>query len=414
MKYSSQFFARRLACSGLCTLLTVPLAQAAAAELGASEASLIEYAEANSPDLAAARLDYQAAQARAEASGRLPDPEVEIELRDISQATRSTRYIFRQALPFPGKRALERRIAATDISRNAALRDSAGRTLRQRIRENYARYWYAVRATEVLQARESLLASMESLARSRYRAGLAPQQDLLRAAIERNEAARQRLPLETQQLQAVAVLNAALGRPPDAALAKPQEPPHDSSLPDLATLQHRLGESHPAILAEQATAESAKLTAEQVRRGRYPDFMLGVAPIQTGGSFDAWDVMLGFTLPLQRSRRHAEERAALFTQKAATARRDALQSELAGALADDWAQHRAALRQAAQLRDTLLPLADTNYRSALANYGQGRADLATVLAALAQQSSLQLDLIASQLEARLRALDIEALAGDLS
>ncbi len=414
MKYSSQFLARRLACSGLCTLLTLALAQAAAAELGASEASLIEYAEANSPELAAARLDYQAAQARAEASGRLPDPEVEIELRDISQDTRSTRYIFRQALPFPGKRALAKRIAATDISRNAALRDSAGRTLRQRIRENYARYWFAVRATEVLQARESLLASMESLAQSRYRAGLAPQQDLLKAAIERNEASRQRLPLETQQLQAIAVLNAALGRPSGAALAKPQEPPHDSSLPDLATLQHRLGESHPAILAEQATAESAKLTAEQVRRGRYPDFMLGVAPIQTGGSFDAWDVMLGFTLPLQRSRRHAEERAALFTQKAATARRDALQSDLAGALADDWAQHRAALRQAAQLRDTLLPLADANYRSALANYGQGRADLATVLAALAQQSSLQLDLIASQLEARLRALDIEALAGDPS
>jgi outer membrane protein TolC len=266
----------------------------------------------------------------------------------------------------------------------------------------------------VLQARESLLASMESLAQSRYRAGRAPQQDLLKTAIERNEASRQRLPLETQQLQAIAVLNAALGRPPDAALAKPQQPPDDSSLPDLATLQRRLSESHPALLAEQATAESARLTAAQVHRNRYPDFMLGVAPIQTDGSVDAWDVMLGFTLPLQRSRRHAEERAALFTQKAATARRDALQSELAGALADDWAQHRAALRQAAQLRDTLLPLADANYRSALANYGQGRTDLATVLAALAQQSSLQLDLIASQLEARLRALDIEALAGDPS
>lgn len=414
MKNSSRCIVQRLACASLCTLLTLPLAQAAGDELGASEASLIEYAEANSPGLAAARLDYQASQARAEASGRLPDPNLEIELRDLSQDTQSTRYIFRQALPFPGKRALEKRIAATDVSRNAALRDGAGRTLRQRIRENYARYWYAVRATEVLQARESLLASMESLAQSRYRSGFAPQQDLLKAAIERNEAARQRLPQETQQLQAIAMLNAALGRPPDAPLARPQEPPGETALPDLATLQRRLGESHPALLAEQATAESARLTADQVHRSRYPDFMLGVAPIQTGGSFDAWDVMLGFTLPLQRSRRHAEERAALFTQKAATARRDALQSDLAGALADSWAQRQAALRQAAQLRDTLLPLAETNYRSALANYGQGRADLATVLEALGQQSNLQLDLIAAQLEAQLRALDIAALAGDPS
>ncbi len=414
MKYSLRCVVPALARASLCTLLTLPLAQAAAAELGASEASLIEYAEANSPELAAARLEYQASQARAEASGRLPDPEVEVELRDIAQDAGSTRYIFRQTLPFPGKRALERRIAATDVSRNAALRDGAGRTLRQRIRENYARYWYAVRATEVLQARESLLASMESLAQSRYRAGLAPQQDLLKSAIERNEALRQRLPLETQQLQAIATLNAALGRPPDAALARPQEPPNDVSVPDLATLQQHLSESHPAILAEQATADSAKLTAEQVRRGRYPDFRLGIAPIQTGGSFETWDVMLGFTLPLQRSRRHAAEQAALFTQKAAAARRDALQSDLAGALAGHWAQRQAALRQTAQLRDMLLPLAVANYRSALANYGQGRTDLATVLAALVQQSSLQFDLIASQLEARLRALAIAALAGDPS
>jgi outer membrane protein TolC len=414
MKYSSRSVAQRLACASLCTIIILPLAQAADAELGASETSLLEYAEANSPELAAARLEYQATQARAEASGRLPDPEVEIELRDIPQDAASTRYIFRQALPFPGKRALEKRIAATAVTRNAALRDSAGRALRQRIRENYARYWFSVRASEVLQARESILASVESLAQSRYRAGLASQQDLLKAAIAHNAALRQNLPLETQQFQAIAMLNAALGRSPDAALAMPQDPPSETALPDLATLQRRLSESHPALVAEQASVESAKLTTLQVRRSRYPDFMLGVAPIQMGGSFDTWDVMFGFTLPLQRSRRHAEERAALFSEHAAAARRDALLVDLAGALASSWAQYRAALRQAAQLRDPLLPLADTNYRSALANYGQGRADLATVLEALGQQSDLQLELLAAQLAARLRALDIAALAGDLS
>jgi cobalt-zinc-cadmium efflux system outer membrane protein len=422
MNNSSRLIVQHLACAGLCTLLTLPTAKAAGDDPGASEASLIEYAEANSAELAAARLDYQASQARAEASGRLPDPEVEIELRDIPrerfsllpQDAGSTRYLFRQALPFPGKRALDRSIAAADVSRSGSLRDGAGRALRQRIRENYARYWYAIRADGVLQELERDLSAVESLAQSRYRAGVAAQQDLLRAAIERNEVSRQRLPLTAQRQQAIAMLNTALGRPPEATLAAPQQPPGDSALPDLATLQRRLSDSHPALVAEQSSVEAARLTAQRVRRDRYPDFTLGVAPIQMGRSLDAWDVMLGFTLPLQRSRRHAEERAAGFAEKAAAARRDALQTALGGALADNWARHQAALRETGQLRDALLPLADANYRSALANYAQPGSDLATVLDALRQKYRLQLDLLAAHLELRLRALEIEALAGEPS
>jgi outer membrane protein TolC len=124
--------------------------------------------------------------------------------------------------------------------------------------------------------------------------------------------------------------------------------------------------------------------------------------------------MLGFTLPLQRSRRHAEERAADFAQKAAAARRDAMAAELAAALADSWTRHRVAERQRSLLHETLLPLSETNYRSALAGYSNGRGEFATVLEALHQRTSLQLDLLATELDLRLRALEIESLAGDES
>jgi outer membrane protein TolC len=124
--------------------------------------------------------------------------------------------------------------------------------------------------------------------------------------------------------------------------------------------------------------------------------------------------MFSFNLPLQGTRRHAEERAADLSRRAASARRDAMETELAGALADSWTQHQLALRQSTLLQDGLLPLAEANFRSALTSYGLGRSELATVLDALRQQNNLQMDLLASQLEARLRALDIEALTGDES
>jgi outer membrane protein TolC len=332
----------------------------------------------------------------------------------LPQDAGSTRYLFKQTLPFAGKRLLERRIAGSEADRAAALRDGARRSLHQRIRENYARYWYAGRALERLGDLESQLATLEALAQARYRGGLGSQQDVLKANIERTQALRQRLQLETQQNQAIAQLNAALGRPAEAALDAPQLAPPQASFANLGALQRQLLDTHPMLQAEAAAVAAANLASQRVRRNRLPDLVLGVAPIQSGSALESWDVMLGFTLPLQRGRRHAEERAADLTARAAVARRDAAAAQLGGTLADSWAQRQSALRQLALLRDTLLPIATANCQAAQAAYRLGRVDLGAVFDALRQTNELQQDLLAAQLELRLRTLDIEALSGENS
>jgi outer membrane protein TolC len=390
-----------------------------ASELGASEGSLLAYAEAHSPELAAMSFERDAAEARAASAGRFDDPMFELELQDIDSdsfslspsAAGSTRYLVSQSLPFWGKRGLRREVARSEALRASKLRDDAALTLRLRIGERYAQLWYATRTLETLDELSQTLQALEALAQARYASGLVPQQDAIKVAVERTELARRRLDLEGLQARSAASVNALLARPVDAALATPRAPPPVRRVDDLATLQTRLRDVHPALAAQHASEQSAALTERLVRRNRYPDFVLGVAPIQMDRSLEAWDVMLGFNLPLQRGRRRAEEREAQLMHRAAEARTAALTTELTGMLGEAWAQWRSAQRQTGLLRDTLLPLAEASYRSALESYQVAAVDFTTLLEALRQRTASRLDLLEAELEMRMRALEIERLAG---
>ncbi|MGB8328409.1 MAG: TolC family protein [Steroidobacteraceae bacterium] len=419
MNYLERSWPTRLVAGWLLCAWLAPLSAGEPEALGASEASLLDYAESHSPQLAVMALEYEAARARADAVGRFEDPTVEIELRDIERnafslspsAAGSTRYLVSQSLPFFGKRDLEQRIARSEAERAGALRIDTRRDVRQRIGAAYASYWSAGRSLQVLSELAQTLDALEALARARYASGLAPQQDVLKAAVERSELARRRSTFEAMQLESSAAINAALARAPDAALAPPRSPPPAATLPSLEELHQRLRSEHPALAAERATVDSARLSEQLIHRGRYPDLTLGVAPIQRGSALEAWDVMLGFTLPLQVGRRRAQERAAHFTQLAAEARRNALETDLAGSLGASWARWQAAEHQRKLLRDTLLPLAQANYRSAVASYQLGSVDFTTLLEALREWRGSELDLIEMELDARLGVLQIERLAG---
>jgi outer membrane protein TolC len=140
--------------------------------------------------------------------------------------------------------------------------------------------------------------------------------------------------------------------------------------------------------------------------------VLGVAPIQMGNALEAWDLMLSVSLPLQWGRRHAEEREAQLMSNAATLRRAALGTELAGEVGGEWTQWRNASRQAQILDGTLLPQTEANYLSALGSYKLGEVDFGTLLEALRQWTTSRLELIDLQLDTQMRATRIARLTGE--
>lgn len=379
--------------------------------LGADLPGLLAHAEQHNPELHALALEHEAATARADAAGALEDPALEIEQRDVNEMS-STRLLVTQTLPLWGKRSLRSSAARSDAASAGFERDDRRAELRLGITESYARYWHAARSLGLIDELDGTLRALEELAHARYAASLAPQADAIKATVERTELARRRIAYEAQRESSAAALNAALGRPIEAPLAAPREPPPSPAIAPLGQLASRLVAQHPAIAARRATAQGAELSERLVRRGRYPDVTLGIAPIRSGGSFETWDALLGVTLPLQQGRRRAEEREARLRREAAEARREATEAGLLGELATTWAELRSVDRQGTLLRSTLLPQAEASYRSALAGYQVAAVDFTTLLEAQRQWRQSRLDLLEAEEQSHMLSARIARLAGE--
>lgn len=416
---------RSLHRAGAALLLALACAGTAAAELGATLDGLLAHARERHPELRAMRHEAEAAAERVLPAGSLPDPMFQAELRDVTNEMSggspnllparvgSTRYQLRQTFPAWGSRDA-RRDAAQAASDEAVLRVEATWTeLAMRIKTAYA-VWQRLHAqVEQQRALLALVDRMESAAQVRYAGGLAPQQDAIRAQLERTAMASELATLEAEIAGTRARLNSLLTRPAEAALAAPRG---DDALPslarlDMAALRERVLARNPALAAEDARIRAAEKNKDAVWSNRYPEFTLGIAPVQTRNRISEWELMFEVSIPLQQKRRRAEEREALAIVSAAQARKEAAASEALSALGEALSALEAARRVATLTRTSLLPQAEISLQSALAGYESGKVDFATVLEAQRQIRQARLTLIRTQADARMRLAEIERLLG---
>lgn len=413
--------AAALACSAAFAQAPTP----AAADLGATLQGLLDYAAARHPELRSMRYEADAAAQRVLPAGALPDPMFQVELRDIDNGgasspnllpgrVGSTRYQIRQTLPSWGKRDA-RRDAAQALADEAAFRtDVTWTELAMRIKSAYARYQ---QTTESLaQTREilELVNRLESVAQVRYAGGLAPQQDALRAQVERTSMMSEIAMLDADLAATRARINGLLARRSDAPLAAPRA---DAALPpltrvDLAALRERVLARNPQLKAEAARIHAAEKNKDAVFANRYPEFTIGISPIQMRNRINEWELMFEINIPLQQSSRRADEREALSMLAAAQARREAQLNDLLAQLGEGVAGFEAAHRVEALTRMSLLPQADVTFQAALAGYESGKVDFTTVLEAQRQIRQARLTLIRTRAEARMKQAEIERLLGD--
>lgn len=412
-------FAALLACP-----LTAPRAQAPA--LGASLDGLLAYARDRHPELQAMRHEADAAAARVTTAGSLPDPMLQVELRDVTNEASggsfnvlparvgSTRYQVRQTFPAWGKRDARRDVA------NAAADEAYRRTaatwaeLALRIKTAYARYRQAAESLAQTRGVLDLVERLEAVAQVRYAGGLAPQQDAIRAQLERTATASEIAQLESELGAARVRINGLLVRTPEAPLA---EPAGEGVLPPLARLdpgelRSRVLARNPQLAAEEARIRAAERNKDAVWANRYPEFTFGVAPVQVRNRIGEWEVMFEINIPLRQDSRRADEREALSMLAAAQARREALQVEALAALGENLAALDAAHRIESLTRTSLLPQAELTLQAALAGYESGKADFSTVLEAQRQIRQAQLTLARTRAEARMRLAEVERLLGE--
>ena len=195
---------------------------------GADVEGLLDLARHQNLELAAVRLEADAAAERVNAAGTLPDPMFRTELRDIThQGTRSpsllpdrvgsTYYQITQTLPVWGKRGLQRDVANAEAEQARGQISLTWADLSARIKSGFAQHYLLAHSEKLTEEILELVNTLEQIARSRYASGLSAQQDAIRAQVEQTRLRRELVMLKLEYHHAMTRINTLLLRPPHAA-----------------------------------------------------------------------------------------------------------------------------------------------------------------------------------------------------
>jgi len=402
-------------------LVCAPALSAQTTPPGADLDSVHAWLREHNPQLQALSFEADAATARIEPAGALPDPMAEIELMDIDfdnprvlpGQVGSTTWRVRQGFPLWGKRELLRQIAGFEADASGQMRDAALLDLLRKADAAYLRYWHASVSVQALDRVIALMGEMRQLTQARYAAGLAPQQDAIKAQLEVTRMGVERIERAAMGSESAAGLNAMLGRAPDATLAEPTAMPTlavDGSLDDL---MDRLAATHPMVQAQASMVNAAESMAEMTRRERYPDINVGLALVQVGSRAEAWELMFSVDIPLQQGARRSRERSAALLRDAASSREQAAVNELRGMVGEAWARWQSAMARRQLIEDTLLPQAHASFQSALASYQVGSVDFESLLLALRESRNAQLMSVDARRDELIAASEIRAIQGKI-
>ena len=402
-----------------------PISLASGPALGHSVESLLDYARERNPEYASMRHEAQAADERAASAGALPDPKLRFELQDITKMGEqrptlspsrvgAARYQVMQELPWFGKSDLQREIAARDADGAQGRVLGTWAELSSRIKPGYAQFYYLHQNESLTREILNLMQRLEQITQARYAGGLAVQSDAIRAQVEQTNLRNELIALENEKRMTQARLNMLLARPANASLAAPERlrPLPAAVKLDHAALEERVRGRNPQLFTDEARIRSAEKSRELTYKNRYPDFAVGIAPMQSGRSIKEWEVMFELNIPLQQSSRRAQEREAEAMLSAARSRKEATANQVLAELEESLSGLDAARRTQSSIDTSLLPQAELTYSSALASYENGKLDFATLLDAQRQIRMAKQGQIKAQAEAQARLAEIERLLGE--
>ena len=237
----------------------------------------------------------------------------------------------------------------------------------------------------LIEERRETARQIEATTRDRYAAGLAVQQDVLRAQVDLAKIdelkAAQRAVITTR----LAELNGLLGRAQDASLDTPAELPKLAPIPSTPTVVASALARSPEAAAARQGIETGRLRVQIAKKNFFPDFVVSGGSMYRA-SFEMgpmWQVGVGVSLPVWVNRRQqnqlAEAQARVVEQSAQT---DVVGRELEFRTRERIAQLESANDIATIYQDKIVLLDQLSYESALASYRAGKVPFITVFDAV--------------------------------
>lgn len=354
--------------------------------------SLIAEAVERSPEIRSARATAAAAAARVRPAGALPDPMLSVSYEndgvDFSLGeqpmTRLT-FMAQQAIPFPGKLRLAREVARKEAERAGTIPQRAALTIAASVRRSYADLLEAREGLRLIDEQAETWRGIEEVTRVRYAAGLASQQDVLRAQSERTRLLQQRRSQEAAEQTALSELRQLLFRPPDAAIPTEQRlvPGHPVTVPSSAETLAWALEQTPELKEIALAKERSSLSADLARRNLRPDFVASAGYMNRGGLPLMWAAGVGVSIPLwagQKQRPLIVEAETLASAAAAT--EESLRRRIVAVTEERLIRLRQLNQEARLDAEGILVQDQLSVDAALASYRTGSVPFVTVLEAL--------------------------------
>jgi outer membrane protein, heavy metal efflux system len=392
-----------------------------AATEGNSLTSLQAAVQQDNPQLQQVMAEMQAASARTISAGALADPIFKLELMDFTPEgkgkqylpgrTGQSKYTLMQDLPWYGKRDLQTNIAEqqADVAKFKAAKTR--NELKAEVRRLYARRYETHQMWLLNEEIDSVLHQIEQTANSRYQQGLANQQELIQTQLNRSQLAKMQIDLEANQQQLQSWTNAILNRAPSAELAFPTELPSLSNNELKALKDTDWLKQTPQWQQTVSERNAAALNERLVEKNRYPDFTVGIVAVQNQQQLEEWEGMVQFNLPLNLTRRTADEQEAQAMSIAAKAEQQQMSNDLQSQFWRAITAIEQAQKQQQLLKNKIQEQAALNLRSALQAYQTNQLPLLGLLEAEQQWLEVRQSQIQAASAEQMAYADIEALTG---
>lgn len=346
---------------------------------------LVAEALARAPMLQAARARVAARGELEAPAAALPDPMVETIVRNVGftptlgeDEDAMLGIEARQSLPYPGKRAAARSVAAAETAEAAATVTEVERAVTAEVATLYGRLYALDREAETLVAARELIDLLEQVALGRYTTGEGDQEGVLKIQIQVQRVSERLGDLGNERHATVAALNRWLDRPGDAPLAPVETLPPVTAVGADAEARALAGSAEVARAG--AAVRLAERRVEQARLDLKPDFSAGAGFASRGGFDPILEVRFGVEWPLWRRRKQVPRLHAAELELAAARSQQADAEALVRAEAAHWrSAWTNADRQAERYREGILPQTSAALDAARASYLAGRGDFSTVI-----------------------------------
>ncbi len=254
-------------------------------------------------------------------------------------------------------------------------------------RKGYFDLWWVEQALRITTEEMDLVERLEEIAQSKYAAGQATQQDVLKAQLRLSRLKDRELIFVQQRRTLAARLNRLLDRPVDTLLEPTGELEPFALDFSLDTLYEIAREERSSLRARGYEVEKADSTLDLARREYIPDLTLGARYYQIGSGettspddgTDAWLVTVGINLPIWFWAKRGEIDEASARLEAARESYRAEVNETEFAVKDGYFKVATAREQVELYRGELLPRARQAFDASRAGYEAGRVDFLDLL-----------------------------------